>query len=577
MSREQLRQSAYLVEGELRGERWGDYEVLNLSSTSIRALESAGLLCSPPAAVTFTCTVYKPPRSPAAAKPDRVYCQRVGTGLRPVAIAEFKDPSALRTPRQILSAQEQAIWHALALGVDMAIVTDGENFSYFDPAASAASGKPVAVHESRPLAPAVLAELLAGGVIVRDPKPLAESVWQLIWHATKAEPKECLLTFVEIFMLKFLSDNLASSALPADYQFDRLLADPADFLASKGVTQIEYYVDQIRPRIRSIFADSMTVDDPAVLDALGLDALSSPTSIINGFAFLRAPRSSSGSTYNRVFCEILHEFEKFGTLTAIEPEFKLRLYETFLRKSARQQRLGQFFTPRNLVRPMIRMAQLNRLREGSIVLDPAAGVGGFLLETLLFADALPSNVTFDEGLAHQAVRLVGIDVDEHTNILAKANMLLHLAEDVRETERPDALNQALVNTFLLMNENEALGALLQPPRDSVDVILTNPPYVTQGSSIYRRELEGVRGARNGVNLADYYDTGGLGVEALFMRYIAGALKPGTRIRHRPSRTAQPDRAAHEGKPAARMQRACQHRATAKRVLQYRAAHLHPGP
>ncbi|MFB9768191.1 N-6 DNA methylase, partial [Nocardioides kongjuensis] len=83
-------------------------------------------------------------------------------------------------------------------------------------------------------------------------------------------------------------------------------------------------------------------------------------------------------------------------------------------------------------------------------------------------------------------------------------------------------------TFLLLNENETLGALLQPPRDAVDVILTNPPYVTQGSSIYRREIEQISGARNGVSLDEYYDTGGLGVEALFLRYIAGALKPGRR-------------------------------------------------
>ncbi|MFS3128096.1 class I SAM-dependent DNA methyltransferase [Nocardioides sp. Bht2] len=446
-----------------------------------------------------------------------------------MAVAEFKDPSALRTPRQVLKAQEQAVWHALALGVNVAIVTDGTHCTFLDASASANNGEIVPFAEPRDLSPAVLADLLHGGVVMRDPKPLAESVWQLIWHATKAEPKECLLTFVEIFMLKFLSDNLSTNLLPQDYRFDVLLADPNEFLASKGQTQIEYYVDLIRPRIKGIFTENTKVNDQVISAAFGLDDIPSTTSVINGFAFLKSPRSTSGATYNRIFCEILQEFKNFGTLTAIEPEFKLRLYETFLRKSARQQRLGQFFTPRNLVRPMIRMARLNGLEEGSIVLDPAAGVGGFLLETLLFSDALPGNVNFRDGLAEQKVRLVGVDVDEHTNILAKANMLLHLAESVRDPETtPSALNQALVNTFLLMNQNETLGALLQPPRNSIDVILTNPPYVTQGSSIYRRELEQVEGPRNGVLLSEYYDTGGLGVEALFLRYVTGALKPGGR-------------------------------------------------
>ncbi len=364
---------------------------------------------------------------------------------------------------------------------------------------------------------------------MRDPKPLAETVWQLIWHATKAEPKECLLTFVEIFMLKFLSDNLPYTVLPRDYRFEALLVSPNEFMAAKGKTQIEYYVESIRPRIKAIFKEDLVVSDPAIHDLFGLGEIQSPTSIVNGFAFLRAPGSSSGASHNHVFHEILLAFDQFGALTNIDPEFKLRLYETFLRKSARQQRLGQFFTPRNLVRPMIRMAQLNRLTDGDVVLDPAAGVGGFLLETLLFPDALPGNVSFRDGRPTQRVKLVGVDVDEPTNVLAKANMLLHLAESVRDPHTtPDAINQAVVNTFLLLNENETLGALLQPPRNNVDVILTNPPYVTQGSSIYRKEIERVLGLRNGETLSDYYDTGGLGVEALFLRYISGALKPGGR-------------------------------------------------
>lgn len=107
--------------------------------------------------------------------------------------------------------------------------------------------------------------------------------------------------------------------------------------------------------------------------------------------------------------------------------------------------------------------------------------------------------------------------------------LLHLAEAVRSPATSTAgLNAALADTFALMNENETLGSLLNPPRDAVDVILTNPPYVTQGSAIYRSELKDVKGARNGVDLREYYEGSGLGVESLFLRYISGALKPGGR-------------------------------------------------
>ena len=107
------------------------------------------------------------------------------------------------------------------MGVGVAVVTDGTLFRYLDVAQSAAAGDLVDIEESRDLTPAVLSDLHRGEAgLMRDPKPLAETVWQLIWHATKAEPKECLLTFVEIFMLKFLSDNLPYTVLPRDYRFD---------------------------------------------------------------------------------------------------------------------------------------------------------------------------------------------------------------------------------------------------------------------------------------------------------------------------------------------------------------------
>ena len=44
----------------------------------------------------------------------------------------------------------------------------------------------------------------------------------------------------------------------------------------------------------------------------------------------------------------------------------------------------------------------------------------------------------------------------------------------------------------------------------------------------RKAVAEVNGPRNNVSLKEYYDTGGLGVEALFLRYIYGALKKGGR-------------------------------------------------
>lgn len=529
MANEELIQRNYVQSGHLKGDAYGSLELLDIGATSIGELVSSGLEIIVPGSINFPFKEYQTPRSPLATKPDRVYTRRTGSRTVPVAVAEFKSPREFNSERLVLKAVEQALYNGLALGVRVAIATNGSVFKYIDVDASRLANEIRYFLETRNLNPGVLSNLLAGdAAVVKDPNPLAESVWQKIWHATKAEPKEFLLTFVEIFVLKFLSDNLPSKTLPEAFSFYRLIEDVETFSQKYGVTPIEYYVQQIRPKIKTIFPDNTLVEDPEVPRLFGLQTAVSKTSIINGFAFLQSSQVSLQS-FNRAFLELLQDFNSFGPLTAINPEFKLRLYETFLRRSARQQRLGQFFTPRNVVRSMIKMAQLGTLEPGAVVLDPAAGVGGFILEPLLFEDALPDNYSFTAGRNTRKVRTIGIDMDEDVHILAKANMLLHLVEKLREpATTTQAINSALADTFLLMNENQTLGSLLNPPRDIVDVIITNPPYVTKGSGVYGKEIADVRGMRNGADLRDYYEGSGLGVESLFMRYIAGALRPGGR-------------------------------------------------
>lgn len=527
MANEELVQRGYLATGKLKGSPFGDFEELNIGASSVAELVAVGVGATVPEAVTYRFKAYKPPKKPGASKPDRVFLRRVGSSLVPVAVAEHK-AAKVRTDAKMLAAAEQSLFGALALGVRVAITTNGERYRYINTEASAATGDIVYFNESRDFNPAVLSNLLAGDAgVIKDPKPLAERVWQIIWHTTKEEPKQCLLTFVEMFMLKFLSDNLPSATLPDAYRFYELLLDSADFEKKHGMTAIEYYVSVIRPQIKKLFPDKVVVQDPDIPAMFGLQTVVSSTSVINGFAFLKSSDHTTVGGYDRIFRQILDAFHAFGPLTAIDPEFKLRLYETFLKESARQQRMGQFFTPRNIVRPMIKMARLGKLADGATVLDPAAGVGGFILEPLLIEGALPTNVSFARGRAKRRVKTIGIDVDPNLHILGKANMLIHLAEALRDpTVTLQALNQVMAETFIL--RNTSLGTLEIPARDSIDVVLTNIPYVTQGSKVFREEIANTKGLRNGVDLRDYYSGCGLGLESYFLRYITGSLKPGAR-------------------------------------------------
>ncbi|RWB94994.1 MULTISPECIES: N-6 DNA methylase [unclassified Mesorhizobium] len=529
MSNEELNQRGYLATGTIKGNKFGDFEDLNIGATSVRELRAVGIDVVIPTSIDFPFTAYKPLKAPGSAKPDRVFLRRQGNKLKPVATGEDKAPTKMRSAAEVLKASEQGLFAAAALGAPVAVTSNGKSWLYLDVMQSLAGKKLVYFSDKRDFGPGVLSNLLAGDAgVLKDPAPLAEKVWQTIWHATKEEPKQCLLTFVEIFVLKFLSDNLPLSTLPEAYRFYGLISDPKRFQEQHGMTAIEYYSEKIRPKIKEIFKDSTIVHDEKVADVFGLSTVVSKTSVINGFAFLRSSTVTLAG-FNRTFLDILNDFQEFGPLTTIDPEFKLRLYETFLRRSARQQKLGQFFTPRNVVRPMIRMARLDKLAEGAVVLDPAAGVGGFVLEPPLIVPSLANNTTFVSGQPKRRIRFIGVDVDANTHILAKANTLIHCAEMVRDPAiTMDALNQLMAQTFVLMNSNETLGSLENPPSGSIDVILTNPPYVTKGSGVYKDEVKEAGIGGNGVDLRDYYDKSGLGVEALFLRYIAGALKAGGR-------------------------------------------------
>ncbi len=108
------------------------------------------------------------------------------------------------------------------MGCKIGIVADGSRWQYIDVPASLAKGDLVELPEARDFNAGVLRNLLNGDAgEVKDPQQLAESAWQIIWMTTKEEPKECLLTFVEIFILKFLSDNLPARDLPASESSNR--------------------------------------------------------------------------------------------------------------------------------------------------------------------------------------------------------------------------------------------------------------------------------------------------------------------------------------------------------------------
>jgi type I restriction enzyme M protein len=116
---------------------------------------------------------------------------------------------------------------------------------------------------------------------------------------------------------------------------------------------------------------------------------------------------------------------------------------------------GEFYTPRPLVRMIVTAVHP---RPGEVVLDPAAGTGGFLVEA--YEHIRPLASTLEEFDRLQRSTLYGIEAKPLPYLLCQMNLLLHGIE----SPQIDPLNA-------LRFRMSEIG-----DRDRVDVIATNPPF-----------------------------------------------------------------------------------------------------
>ncbi|HDQ23206.1 MAG TPA: SAM-dependent DNA methyltransferase, partial [Candidatus Uhrbacteria bacterium] len=140
-------------------------------------------------------------------------------------------------------------------------------------------------------------------------------------------------------------------------------------------------------------------------------------------------------------------------------------------------KMGQFFTPRPIVQFCIKMMNPER---GNLVLDPACGSGGFLLNAMdnvrLFAEK-----NYDEREAweywHKFAEnnLYGIEINDQIARVCKMNMIIH-----------DDGHTNVISTDSLSNFEDINKIHQGFKKDNFDIILTNPPF---GAIVKRTEKE----------------------------------------------------------------------------------------
>jgi type I restriction enzyme M protein len=116
---------------------------------------------------------------------------------------------------------------------------------------------------------------------------------------------------------------------------------------------------------------------------------------------------------------------------------------------------GEFYTPRPVVRFMVEVIDP---RLGEVVLDPACGTGGFLVES--FKHLEKQCKTVEDRKLVQTKSIFGGEAKSLPYLLAQMNLLLHGLE----SPKIDPLNSL---RFPLREIGD---------KDRVDIILTNPPF-----------------------------------------------------------------------------------------------------
>lgn len=205
-------------------------------------------------------------------------------------------------------------------------------------------------------------------------------------------------------------------------------------------------------------------------------------------------------------------------------ELNGRMFETFLNSTLRGKALGQYFTPRSVVKLATGLAQL-RADDQHIdrVIDACSGTGGFLIEALadmwskLDDNTSLSNKRREELRMQVAERsLIGVDVarDPALARIARINMYLHgdggtsvyqldsldKKVAVNPMDKPEIVQEKA--EFRKRLQRATKGSDGSPPPGLADVALTNPPFAKE----YTRDEEGDAKLLDDYELS--YDTSG---------------------------------------------------------------------
>ena len=191
-------------------------------------------------------------------------------------------------------------------------------------------------------------------------------------------------------------------------------------------------------------------------------------------------------------------------------------FQKFISRYSRESR-GQFFTPDQVVNVCVEIIQPKRNEK---IIDPACGTGGFLFSSLRYIKKRYKNIDLKNYIQNN---LCGIEINPRISQIAKIKFL------IESNAFPKILCDNALNNFKELNlkHNASLA-------NQFDIVLTNPPFGTQGKITNNKLLSNYKLGHKWLKSNNSYKVShnilkGQTPEILFIERCIQLLRPGGRL------------------------------------------------
>ena len=288
----------------------------------------------------------------------------------------------------------------------------------------------------------------------------------IIWRKHKVAPKTAFYEFTKLLFIKLNEDRIINGKIRKGEMVSK-----SDFKFSLDyIRQLEDRFDNPMNELFKKYRDDLEKD------------------VVSGKKKRIFKADEELNLRPSTIKEIVKLIEHLN-LSIVEEDWNGRVFETFLSAVIRGKELGQFFTPRTVVRFMVKMANLkieydrkNEEYKPDLILDGCCGTGGFLIFSLSDMFEKVEKIPIDKKILKQKIRdncIYGIDASEEDIVaIARMNMYLH-GDGGSHIYMADTLDKELyAEKGLLQERIDEMKELKKKFNEGLkfDVVLTNPPF-----------------------------------------------------------------------------------------------------